>query len=164
MHVHWLIWSLKNCRALHISALYCGPAHYYVMRTLAAMSHVGFVCHTVSEIVTLQSLTCCCWCCCPVSCMMSIWWNRGLCKTLLSRLSFSSVGISPLSFSLFCRRSTASKARCVSLHTDTHTVNINKYYDRLMVFHTVTSAHTHHFQFFVDLTTAHSLASTIKHM
>lgn len=47
-------------------------------------------------------------------CRARIWWKRGLCSTDLSRLSFSSVGTSPRSFSLAWRRSTACKARCVS--------------------------------------------------
>ena len=47
-------------------------------------------------------------------CKARIWWKRGLWSTDLSRLSFSSVGTSPRSFSLAWRRSTACKARCVS--------------------------------------------------
>ena len=50
------------------------------------------------------------WACCK----LSIWWNRGLCRTVFSRESFSCVGASPLSFSVACSLSTASKARWVS--------------------------------------------------
>lgn len=52
--------------------------------------------------------------CCTDFCKARIWWKRGLWSTDLSRLSFSSVGTSPRSFSLAWRRSTACKARCVS--------------------------------------------------
>lgn len=50
------------------------------------------------------------WACCK----LSMWWNRGLCRTVFSTESFSCVGASPLSFSLACSLSTASKARWVS--------------------------------------------------
>lgn len=52
--------------------------------------------------------------CCTDFCRARIWWKRGLWSTDRSRLSFSSVGTSPRSFSLAWRRSTACKARCVS--------------------------------------------------
>lgn len=50
------------------------------------------------------------WACCK----LSIWWNRELCRTVFSRDSLSWVRVSPLSFSLACSLSTASKARWVS--------------------------------------------------
>jgi len=94
-----------------------------LVKPTAATMCAWFV--SCTGMMMLDSLTCSCWCCCPLSCMMSIWWNRGLCKTLLRRLSFSSAGSSPLFFSLCCRRSTASKARCVSIHTHTYTHKCN---------------------------------------
>lgn len=47
-------------------------------------------------------------------CRLRMWWKRGLCRTVLSRDSFSRVGASPRSFSLACSRSTASRARSAS--------------------------------------------------
>lgn len=59
------------------------------------------------------------WACCK----LSIWWNKGFCRTVFSRDSLSWVGVSPLSFSLACSLSTASKARWVSAEKLSYCLN-----------------------------------------